>query len=316
MTSGDVSGARRDARVMVVGSINVDLFARVARHPRPGETILGSDGSTRAGGKGANQAVAAALAGAATVMVGCVGDDPVAGTGTSLLERAGVSLAVRTVADTPTGVALIAVSDAGENTIIVIPGANAAVTLDDVRAAEINAGDVVVLQGEIPLPVVDATAALAVEAGARVVVNLAPVVDLAPATLRLAHPLVVNEHEARAAARLLGLSEVDADDESPLTVEDASTLGARLIEAGVASVVVTLGEAGAVAVCGDGATHCPGEHVEVVDTTGAGDCFVGTLAAALLTGVDLAAAAEAGNRAGARAVGASGAQESYAWEDR
>ena len=103
-------------RVVVVGSINVDLFARVARHPLPGETVLGGDGSTRPGGKGANQAVAAALAGAPVVMVGCVGDDAQAEVGLSLLRRAGVDLTrVREVSGSPTGLALITVSDAGEN---------------------------------------------------------------------------------------------------------------------------------------------------------------------------------------------------------
>lgn len=308
-------GVPSAGRVVVIGSINVDLFARVARHPRPGETVLGGDGSTRPGGKGANQAVAAALAGARIVMVGAVGDDGPAEVGLSLLRRAGVDLdRVRTVAGVPTGVALITVSDAGENSIIVIPGANYEVGLDDVRSVEVGSGDVVVVQGELPVEVVDAAVARASESGARVVVNLAPVVDLAPGTLRAADPLVVNEHEALAAGRILGIADLPSGED--LQVDEATTLSAQLLSAGVRSAVITLGAAGAVVASPDGEPqHCPGQTVKAVDTTGAGDCFVGTLAAHLAAGADLGEAARAGNDAGALAVQGHGAQESYAWPE-
>ena len=304
-------------RVVVVGSINVDLFARVERHPRPGETVLGSDGSTRPGGKGANQAVAAALAGAPVVMVGAVGDDAQAEVGLSLLLRAGVDLGrVRTVAGTPTGLALITVSDAGENSIIVVPGANHAVGLDDVADLRLTPADVLVVQGEIPVDVVDATVRAAREAGARVVVNLAPVVDLDPETLRAADPLVVNEHEALASARILGV-DVSALPADSVDVAAATTLAESLVAAGVGSVVVTLGGAGAViADAGAESFTCTGETVEVLDTTGAGDCFAGTLAAHLALGRELGEAAAASNSAAAKAVQGHGAQESYAWEVR
>ncbi|WP_051992348.1 ribokinase [Mobilicoccus pelagius] len=311
-------------RVVVVGSINVDLFARVARHPLPGETVLGGDGSTRPGGKGANQAVAAALAGAAVVMVGCVGDDAQAEVGVSLLRRAGVDLTrVREVAGSPTGLALITVSDAGENSIIVISGANAKVGHDDVADLDLTADDVVVVQGEIPVDVVDATVAGARRAGARVVVNLAPVVDLDPATLRAADPLVVNEHEALAAARTLG-AVADGPDgpdgpdaAAPVDTAAAARLAEDLVAVGVASVVITLGGAGAVVAAPDTLSFtCDGEKVDVVDTTGAGDCFVGTLAAELAAGGDLRSSAERGNTAGAKAVQGRGAQESYDWEEK
>ena len=304
-------------RVVVVGSINVDLFARVERHPRPGETVLGSDGSTRPGGKGANQAVAAALAGAPVVMVGAVGDDAQAEVGLSLLRRAGVDLGrVRTVAGAPTGLALITVSDAGENSIIVVPGANHAVGLDDVADLRLTPADVLVVQGEIPVDVVDATVRAAREAGARVVVNLAPVVDLDPETLRAADPLVVNEHEALASARILGV-DVSALPADSVDVAAAATLAESLVAAGVGSVVVTLGGAGAViADAGAESFTCTGETVEVLDTTGAGDCFAGTLAAHLALGRELGEAAAASNRAAAKAVQGHGAQESYAWEVR
>lgn len=300
-------------RVVVVGSINVDLFARVARHPAPGETVLGGDGSTRPGGKGANQAVAAALAGASTVMVGCVGDDGPAEVGLSLLRRAEVDISrVRIVEGVPTGVAIITVAESGENSIIVIPGANHLATRADVESADLRATDIVVVQGELPVEVVDETVRIASEAGARVVVNLAPVVDLSADTLRAANPLVVNEHEALAAARILG---VDSPDEQ-MTVESASALASALCGE-AASVVITLGGAGAVvAERGQDPIVCQGERVDVVDTTGAGDCFVGTLTAGLARGDSLAESAAAGNLAGARAVQGEGAQESYGWKER
>lgn len=304
-------------RVVVVGSINVDLFARVERHPRPGETVLGGDGSTRPGGKGANQAVAAALAGAPVVMVGGVGDDAQAEVGLSLLRRAGVDLTrVRAVTGTPTGLALITVSDAGENSIIVVPGANHEVGLEDVADLGLTAADVLVVQGEIPVEVVDATVRAAREAGARAVVNLAPVVDLDPETLRAADPLVVNEHEALASARILGVDAgVAADADGSVDEAAATTLAEALVAAGVGSVVITLGGAGAVVAAPDAESFtCAGEKVEVVDTTGAGDCFAGTVAAHLALGRDLGEASAAGNRAAAKAVQARGAQESYAWE--
>lgn len=306
------------SRVVVVGSINVDLFARVERHPRPGETVLGSDGSTRPGGKGANQAVAAALAGASTAMVGCVGDDAHAEVGLSLLRRAGVDLTrVRAVPGVPSGVALITVSAVGENSIIVISGANHEVTRDDIAGLELGPGDVVVVQGEIPVEVVDETACLVERAGARLMVNLAPVVPLAATTLRIADPLVVNEHEAIAAAGILGVEVGEDTDADHMDVASATDLASGLVSSGVGSVVVTLGADGAVVASGEGEPlTCAGESVSVVDTTGAGDCFVGTVAAGLARGDGLAEAARAGNAAAARAVQGHGAQESYDWEER
>ena len=299
-------------RVVVFGSINVDLFARVDRHPRPGETVLGSDGSTRPGGKGANQAVAAALAGADVAMFGAVGDDAHAQVGLSLLRRAGVDCAgIRTVPG-PTGLALITVSAVGENSIIVIPGANGAVSGAD--APHVGEGDVLVVQGEIPVPVVDDAVASAAAVGARPVINLAPIVDLAPATLLAADPLVVNEHEALAAAAIVDPE--GATDESEDVRAMASAVAERLIGAGVASVVITLGGEGALVVTPSARTEIPAEAVQVVDTTGAGDCFVGFVAAGLARGASLVDASKEANRASAQAVGAEGAQESYPGWDR
>lgn len=305
------------ARVVVFGSVNVDLFARVSRHPGPGETVIGGDGSTRPGGKGANQAAAAALAGARTVMVGCVGDDVNAEVGLSLLRRAGVDVAgVRAVAGQPTGLALITVADSGENSIIVIPGANAGVTAEDVAHLGLTAEDVLVVQGEIPIDLVDAAVAEAARVGARAVVNLAPVVALAPATLLAADPLVVNEHEALAAADIVDPAGAGAALPDDLQ-EMAASVAERLLSAGVASVIITLGGDGALVARGTERTRIPAEKVSVVDTTGAGDCFVGTVTAGLARGDDLATAAAAANLAAASAVGKEGAQDSYpGWEGR
>jgi ribokinase len=297
--------------VVVLGSLNADVFARVQRHPRPGETVLGSGGEVRAGGKGANQAAAAALAGARVVMVGAVGSDAYAAVATGNLARAGVSLdAVRTV-DGPTGLALITVSADGENSIIVIPGANAQVGEPELAQLDsLDAGDVLVLQGEVPVESVTAAALAAAARGARVVLNLAPVIDLPAGVLRLADPLVVNEHEGAGALRLLGggaLRLVDADP----TGGSPTELCAALREHGVPSVVMTLGGQGALIAAAGPVTAIPAEKVAVVDTTGAGDAFAGALAAGLCAGEDLVAAAQRASRFAAEAVQHEGAQDSY-----
>ncbi len=288
--------------MVVLGSLNADVFARVDRHPRPGETVLGSGGEVRAGGKGANQAAAAALAGARVLMVGAVGNDAYAAVATGKLAQAGVSLdAVRTVQG-PTGLALITVSADGENSIIVIPGANAKVGEPDLAHLEILcAGDVLVLQGEVPVETVAAAARAASARGARVILNLAPVVALPAEVLRLADPLVVNEHEGAGALKLL-----DADP----TGLDPEALCESLRAQGVPSVVMTLGGEGALIVA-EAVTQIPAEKVTVVDTTGAGDAFAGALAAGLCAGEDLVAAAGRATRFAAEAVQHEGAQDSY-----
>ncbi|MGF0117210.1 ribokinase [Promicromonospora sp. Marseille-Q5078] len=298
--------------VVVVGSANADLLARTAVHPAPGETVLGRDLAVLPGGKGANQAVAAARLGARVAFVGAVGDDEFAHAATSGLRDAGVDLARLVTVEGSTGVAVVTVAADGENSIVVIPGANAAVDAGFVgRHADLLAGAaVVVLQGEIPRDGVEAAAGLA---GGRVVVNLAPVIDVDPAVLRRADPLVVNEHEAHGA---LGLLE-PGDGAAGRAVADEEVV-ARLRALGVPSVVLTRGPQGAlVSVAGaDGAgevVSVPAPRVDAVDTTGAGDAFVGALAAELARGSDLAGAARLAARVGAFAVRGAGAQPSYPW---
>jgi len=269
-------------RVMVIGSLNVDLVTHVERHPHPGETLLGEGLDRLAGGKGANQAVAAAEAGADVLMVGCVGDD---GGGAAYVERLrhrGIDVSrIRTVTGEASGHALIAVDDRGENSIIVIPGANS--LLDDTEVCavdELEPGDVLLMQLEVPFPVVCSAARRAAHRGVRVVINTAPYAALPADVIALADPVVANEHE------MVALAESGAEP---------------------ASLLVTFGANG---VTWDGETT-PAHAVDsrdVIDTTGAGDAFCGALAAALAAGADRAAALEAALTAGAAAVRHEGAQ--------
>ncbi len=269
-------------RVMVLGSLNVDLVTRVERHPLPGETLLGEGLERLAGGKGANQAVAAAAAGAEVLMVGCVGDD---GGGAAYLERLrhrGIDVSrVRTIKGEASGHALIAVDDRGENSIIVIPGANGLLDSTEIAAVDdLGPGDVLLLQLEVPLPVVCGAARRAAHLGARVVINTAPYAALPADVIALGDPVVANEHE------MVALAESGAEP---------------------ASLLVTFGANG---VTWDGET-VPAHRVDplaVRDTTGAGDAFCGALAAALAAGADRASALESALAAGAAAVQHKGAQ--------
>ncbi|WP_240322699.1 ribokinase [Austwickia chelonae] len=305
----------RQGQVVVLGSLNVDLFARVDRHPAPGETLLGRGGDTRPGGKGANQAVAAALAGAQVSMVGAVGDDGHAEVALSGLRRSGCDVtAVRRVPE-PTGLALITVSADGENSIIVVPGANYSQDEADLAAVDpLGEGDILVVQGEVPVQTAAEAVRRAHAARARTVVNLAPVVPFPADVLRMADPLIVNEHEGRGAAELLGLDLGEGE----LSPEEIVT---ALVGAGVCSVVMTLGSRGAlihrVDQTDDAPVNVPAPKVDAVDTTGAGDAFVGAFVARLSAGDDALPAASAATIFAARAVTREGAQDSYpGWEQR
>lgn len=285
---------------VVVGSINLDLIYTCERIPRPGETLHASGSSTSPGGKGANQAVAAARLGAQVAMVGAVGDDGFADEALMLLRDAGVAQDWIRRVEAPTGIAVIYVQDDGENSILVNAGANASLTSARIReeAALIAAAPIVVLQGEIPRDGIEAAAALSRQ---RLVLNLAPVMELDPAVLRRADPLVVNEYEGRLAAAML-TGRQPSDDDAVVT----SLLAAR-----VPSVVLTRGAGGALVGDADGIDGVPSPRVDVVDTTGAGDAFVGALVAGLATGSDLRTAAREAARVGAFACTRKGAQTSY-----
>ena len=261
--------------VTVVGSVNVDEVVRVERLPREGETVSGGSFARHGGGKGANQAVAAARAGATTRMVGCVGDDPLGDGALAELRAAGVDVEhVARAGDAATGVALIVVDGEGRNQIAVAPGANRLVG----AAPAAFAGDtgVALLSFEAPDDALVHAARTALDAGWRVVVNPAPVRDVPKAVLA-AHPILVpNEHEA---VQLTGVADLER--------------AARVLQAtSGAPVIVTLGAQGALLVDGDEAIRVDAPVVDVVDTTGAGDCLCGTLAARLAAGDPIGRALE------------------------
>ncbi|MFE9449252.1 ribokinase [Streptomyces sp. NPDC006739] len=286
--------------LLVVGSANADLVIDVERRPGAGETVLGGDLAVHPGGKGANQAVAAARLGAGTALLARVGDD---GHGRLLLDSlraSGVDTVGVLVGGAPTGVALITVDPSGDNSIVVSPGANGRLTPADIRAASclFHASRVVSAQLEIPLEtVVEVVRNLA--EGSRFVLNPSPPRPLPSEVLAACDPLIVNEHEARVLLGEACVSEEPAD-------------WARLLLAkGPRSVVVTLGAQGAL-VCDDsGVTRIPSVRVDAVDTTGAGDAFTAALARQLGAGSPLPRAAAYAARVGAAAVTRRGAQESY-----
>ncbi|MFJ7135567.1 ribokinase [Streptomyces fungicidicus] len=290
-----------DYDLLVVGSANADLVIGVERRPGAGETVLGSDLAVHPGGKGANQAVAAARLGARTALLARVGDD---GHGRLLLESqrvAGVDTAGVLVGGAPTGVALITVDPSGDNSIVVSPGANGRLTPADVRAAGdlFRASRVVSTQLEIPLETV-LEVARNLAPGTRLVLNPSPPQPLPAEVLAACDPLIVNEHEAKV---ILGDTAGAGD-----RPEDWARL---LLEKGPRSVVVTLGGEGALVASPEGVARVPSVKVRAVDTTGAGDAFTAALAWRLGAGEPLTEAAAYAARVGAVTVTREGAQASY-----
>ena len=290
------------AHIAVVGSLNMDLVTRTPRIPQPGETIIGSDFRTVPGGKGANQAVAAARLGIQVSMVGRVGRDAFAQPLLDNLAAAGVDHTFVTQdPGAATGVALIVVDDAGQNSIVVASGANAHLSPADVDAAEstIAAAAALLLQLESPLETVTRAAEIARAHGVTVILNPAPAHPLPAKLLSMVDVLIPNESET---ALLTGLP-VDSQTE-------AEAAAAALRELGVGTVILTLGERGALLAREDGAEYLAAFEVTPVDTTAAGDAFVGGFAVALAEGRTLAEAVRWGNATGALATTKLGAQPS------
>ena len=271
--------------VVVVGSANVDLVLPVRRIPRPGETVLASGLSRGPGGKGANQAVAAARAGAATAFVASLGDDESGELLRAALSAAGVDLGNVSTTSTPTGTAIITVDAQGENAITVAPSANADLVLDDDSRTAVRQAAVVLAQLEIPFDTVREAA----RESRYFVLNAAPAAELDEELLAHVDVLVVNEHEAAVISGVTG-------DPGPALLKR------------VPAVVVTLGGSGAVVLTREAAeVRVPGVSVEVVDTTAAGDTFCGVLAATLAAGADLTNAVRRANVAASLSVQSAGA---------
>lgn len=288
-------------RIVVLGSLNMDLVLRVPHAPAAGETLLGHSIANIPGGKGANQAVSCAREGGQVQMIGCVGDDAHGQSLRQALERDGIdTAALRTVAGEPTGTALILVEDSGQNRIVMIPGANARVEIDEAALKQqVQGAAFLVTQFETPMEQVARAIAVAHDTGCKVLLNPSPVQAIAEPLWPLIDTLVVNEIEAQT---LCGQS---AD--SP---QEAAQAGQALRAKGIARVVVTLGARGAVAVDADGARHHPAPKVQAVDTTAAGDTFLGALAVALGEGQSFDEAVRLGIRAAALCIQQPGAQPS------
>ena len=290
------------AKVVVIGSLNMDLVTRAPRLPKGGETLIGQSFTTVSGGKGANQAVAAARLGAQVSMIGCVGNDAYgeALRGALLAEQIDCR-AVSTV-DGSSGVALIVVDDSSQNSIVIVPGANSALTAETIDRFDsvIRAADVLICQLEVPDASVGHALKRGRELGKTVILNPAPASRPLPSDWYASIDyLIPNESEASA---LSGLS-VDSLD----TAQAAAT---RLIALGAGKVIITLGAQGSLFADGQRFEHFPAPAVKAVDTTAAGDTFVGGFAAALAAGNDEAQAIRFGQVAAALSVTRAGAQPS------
>jgi len=288
-------------RIAVVGSLNMDLVVRTPRLPQPGETLAGGDFLTAHGGKGANQAVAAARQGGRVSLIGKVGADDFGNRLSRSLADEGIDTAHLTIAGRATGVAVIMLDTTGQNSIIISPGANGAVGPDDIDAAApaIAEADVLLVQLEVPQDAVERAMVLARENKTRVVYNPSPYSDSCRALLPLADVLVPNEIEAA------DLSGIDTD-----TDGGPERAARRLLEQGPDTVLLTLGGRGVYAADRNGGRMQPGFAVEVKDTTAAGDTFVAAFAVATGLGLPLEAAVRRAQAAAALAVTRLGAQPS------
>ncbi|QIP05048.1 ribokinase [Bradyrhizobium symbiodeficiens] len=285
-------------RVFVAGSINMDVVATADRHPRVGETVAGREVLYFPGGKGANQAVAASRLGAKTTLIGRLGKDSFGAELRTFLGAQGIDLGAVRDADTHTGTAIITVA-ASDNTIVVIPGSNALVGADDVADVPLAKGDVAVSQFEIPLPTITAFFRRAREAGVVTLLNPAPAQKMSRELLALVDILVLNETELG----FLAGSELSDSDEAARIIDVAQKLQARADQ----TICITLGKRGVLALAGREEIAVPGRAVKAIDTTGAGDCFVGALAAQLADGAPVPAALAFANAAASISVQRMGA---------
>ncbi|BCV20295.1 ribokinase [Moorella sp. Hama-1] len=288
--------------IVVVGSLNMDLVVSVPRRPRTGETVLGSDVRFVGGGKGANQAIAAARLNGRVHMVGKVGDDPFGSILKANLEAAGVVTdGVQVEKGVSSGVAFITIDEGGDNQIIVSPGANSRLTPENVRAhaSFIKKARVLMLQLEIPLPTVLEAARVAQEGGVTVILDPAPARPVPPELLRMVDFLTPNEHEA---AALSGQTIKD--------IKSAKVAAARLIRNGCRQVLIKLGAQGVIFASGNHFEHVPAFPVQTVDTTAAGDAFGAGFAVSLMEQGDVYQALNFASAVGALTATKPGAQPS------
>lgn len=292
-----------DVNVVVVGSLNMDLVTRAERLPRAGETLAGESFATVAGGKGANQAVAAARLGARVAMIGCVGADAYGEQLRTALEREQIDCqAVTSVEGVATGVALIVVDASSQNAIVVVAGGNGQLSPAAVAHFDelLQQAEVIICQLEVPPATVEYTLARGRALGKTVILNPAPAAGPLPADWYASIDyLIPNESEA---AALSGLPVV--------SLESAEAAAARLLALGAGKVIITLGEQGALFADGQCFEHFPALPVQALDTTGAGDTFVGGFAAALAQGKSEREAIAFGQVAAAVSVTRAGAQPS------
>lgn len=285
--------------ILVVGSLNADLVVRTPRFPQPGETISGEDLQVIPGGKGANQAVAAARLGSNVSMLGRVGKDNFGDFLLDNLKSNNVDIQLVHRDDASTGTATIIVDANGQNSIVLSAGANGKVTFSDVELASFSDFNLLLLQLEIPIPTVLSAAKLAKENGTRVLLNPAPAQELPDELISLADFIIPNETEL---SLLTGMEVKD--------IPSSEQAAKKLLRRGVQNVIVTLGEKGALIVNKDFSAHIETFKVEIVDTTAAGDSFIGGFATALLQNKSLEEAVRYGCATGALAATKFGAQPS------
>lgn len=287
--------------ITVFGSINMDLVATAQRLPKPGETVNGQTFTTAAGGKGANQALAARRAGATVRMAGAAGDDTFAKPALELLDEAGVDLTTVKTSPGATGTAVILVGEGGENMIAVVPAANGTITPDDAAKAldGMGKGDTLMLQFEIPVDALEAALRGAKDKGVTSIINTAPLTDDAARISSLADIVIANETEFEL---LIGKQGISSEDRQQAMQDMHARTGQ--------TIIITLGAEGVIAVR-DGQFHkAKGLKIEPVDTVGAGDTFCGYLAAGLDKGLDFATALTRAAAAGSLACTKHGAQPS------
>ncbi len=295
-------------KIAVVGSLNMDLVVKMPRIPSPGETLLGGEFKTHPGGKGANQAVAAARMGGDVYMVGCTGDDAFGRELRSTLEKDGINTTcVFLHPEAATGVALIQVDDQGRNSIAVAPGANYRLTEANVEKAlaEIGQFDILVVQFEIPMETVYSAIKVGSRMGAKVIVNPAPAQVLPSDILALVDYLIPNEFELAILLDRSGMTEKEIHD----NIGQIRAFGCK-------NCIVTLGKNGSMVIDHDGnELHIPAYSVKAVDSTAAGDCFVGALAVRLSEGKPLAESIQFASAAASISVTREGAQPSIPKRD-